>query len=166
MREQLFLATRFPQEYEQHLLISSRCRIVGNWISFCLSKMFHLSSKRLLQLGGSCRLLNFAWDHLLCSQMAIPDGHRWITFILNLSLIQTICLLWLRCLHRCSRRNDFSPSHVSGRQSPDVRSLPPCVVPSVYGEVVLSTQCTNVCSPGCFEQRKLHYSVYAWVFCP
>ena len=26
--------------------------------------------------------------------------------------------------------------------------------------------CTNLCSPGCIEQHELHYSVYAWVFCP
>ena len=35
--------------------------------------------------------------------------------------------------------------------------------PLVYGELVLSPQCTNLRSPGCIEQHKLHYSVYAWV---
>ena len=35
------------------------------------------------------------------------------------------------------------------------------VVPFVYGEVVLSPQCTNPCSRGCTEQHKPHYSVYA-----
>ena len=39
-----------------------------------------------------------------------------------------------------------------------------CVVPFVYGELVLYLQCTNLCSPGCTEQHKLHYSVYNWVF--
>ena len=34
----------------------------------------------------------------------------------------------------------------------------------VYGEVVLSAQCTNLCSPGCIEQHKLHHSVHALCF--
>ena len=74
-------------------------------------------------------------------------------------------LLSPRCLHCCPQRNDFSPSGVSAQQSPDLRSRPSRVVPFVYGEVVLSPHCTNLCSPGCIELHKLHYSVYAWVFC-
>ena len=37
-------------------------------------------------------------------------------------------------------------------------------MPSVYGEVVCSPQCTDLCGPGCTEQHTLHYSVYAWAF--
>ena len=39
-----------------------------------------------------------------------------------------------------------------------------CCMLFVYGEVVLLPQCTNLCSPGCIEQHKLHYTVYAWCF--
>ena len=52
----------------------------------------------------------------------------------------------------------------SGQQSLDLRSWPSCVVLFVYGDVVSSPQCTNLCIPGCTEQCKLHYSVYAWCF--
>ena len=37
-------------------------------------------------------------------------------------------------------------------------------MPLVYGEAVLFPQCTNLCSPGCIEQHKLHYSVYPGSF--
>ena len=95
---------------------------------------------------------------LLCSKMVIPVWHIWIPS----PFFQTICLLWGS--HCCHQGNDLSPSDVSGQQSIALRSWPSCVVPFVYGEVVLSPQCTNLCSPGYIEQHKLHDSVYAWVF--
>ena len=55
-------------------------------------------------------------------------------------------------------------SHVSGQQSFDLRSWPSCVVALVYGEAVLSPQCTNLCRPGCIEQHRLHYSVHPGSF--
>ena len=64
------------------------------------------------------------------------------------------------------QRNDFSPSDVSGQQGVDLWSRLSCVVPFVYGEVVLSPQCINPWHPGCIEQDKPHASVYAGVLCP
>ena len=116
----------------------------------------------VVMLSGERTQSCIVLGHLLCSKKVIPVWHTWIILL----LFQTICLLWPRCLHCCPQRNYLSPSDVSGPQSLDLKSWPSCVVPSVYGEVVLSPQCTNLCSPGCIEQHKLHYSVYAWVFCP
>ena len=48
----------------------------------------------------------------------------------------------------------------------DQRSKPSCAVPIIYEEVVLSPQCTNLCSPGCTVQQKLNDSAYALVCCP
>ena len=67
----------------------------------------------------------------------------------TLLLFQTICLLWPRYSHCCPQRIDFSPSAESGQSRLDLRSWPSCVVPLGYGKVVLSPQCTNLCSPGC-----------------
>ena len=117
------------------------------WLLSCLG--WELSTA--LELG----LIGSVLGQLLCSNMVVPVWHRWT----NLLLFPTICLLWPRCLHCCPQRNDFSPSDLSGQQSLDLRSWPSCV----YGEVVLSPQFLNMCSPGSTEQHKLHYSVYAWV---
>ena len=40
----------------------------------------------------------------------------------------------------------FSLLDLSGQQSLDLRSRPSCVVPFIHGEVVLSPQCSNLCS--------------------
>ena len=85
--------------------------------------------------------------------MVVPIWHRWIPLL----LFQTICPLWTRCSHCCPQRNHFSASDVSRLQRLDLSSWPSCVVSFVYGEVVLSPQCINLCSSGYIEQHKLHY---------
>ena len=42
---------------------------------------------------------------------------------------------------------------------------PSCAVPFVCGEIVLSPQCANLCSPGCTGQYQVHYSGNVWVLC-
>lgn len=60
-------------------------------------------------------------------------------------------------LHYCPQKNDFSPSGADGQQSLDLKSLPSCIVPFVYGEAVLSSKCTNQGSL-LHCKHKLHYS--------
>ena len=54
---------------------------------------------------------------------------------------------------------------LSGEQSLDLRSWPFCVVPVVLwrGCFVCPIYILYLCTPGCIEQHKLHYSVYACV---
>ena len=130
--------------------------LVGRWPYRPLCRLLGLREPR-------CKwLLRNVISHPLCLKTVIPVWYRWIILL----LFQTICLLWPKCPRCCPQMNYFSPSDVCGQQSLDLRSWPSCVVPFVYGEVVLSPQCTNLCSPCCIEQHNIHNSVHAWVFCP
>ena len=75
------------------------------------------------------------------SEFIIKDNRSSITQI-DLLLFEMICLLWPIYSHCCPQRNDVSSSDVSGEQSLDPRSWPSFVVPFIYGEVVLTAQCT------------------------
>ena len=112
-----------------------------------------------MAVWGESSIQHYRWvisdvvGHLLCSKMVIPVWHRWIIFL----LFQTIGLPQPRCLLIVVPKVMFfsSSSDVRGQQSLDLRSWPSCVVSSVYGEVVLSLQCTNLYIASCIELHEL-----------
>ena len=63
-----------------------------------------------------------------------------------------------------SHYSSFSLSGQDGQQSLDLRSWPSCVVPLIYGEVVLSPQCTNLCSPAALNSINYITLFYVWMF--
>ena len=141
---QVWMVVKLRAERTQYCIVGDcKCCIVGNWTCFSfLFQAFKLCMGVSLQshwghvwaLGfrvvqATCRwVITNVEGHLFCSQIVVPDWNRGI-FLL---LIQTIYLFWLRCLHCCSQRNDFSPSDGSGQQSLDLRS---CFVTPVYKSV-------------------------------
>ena len=106
------------------------CGLLGLGEPRCECFLSCLLSQRVMQVMS------------LCSKTIVPVWQRWIVLL----LFQTIGLLWPRWEHCCLQRKYISTSDVNGQQSLDLRSWSSCVVPFIYGKLVLFPQWTNLCS--------------------